>query len=394
MTGRSQIPGEADSPYAHVTRRGDDLVFDGQEQWRAPDGTGWQWTGTALKVTTPRFGFCPFYYYQDEGALAVSPSLIRLARLGFPPKLDHDALAVFIRLGFFLEGQTPFAALRQAAPNQSVEWPSSRLENVFAIAHPPVASMNRAAAIDRYGEAFRAAMRNLLPSGDIILPLSGGRDSRHILFELMEAGRTPHAVTMPRWAPEPDDDMRISGMLAAKFGLEHSVLGASRAKCAAQRQAIVLTDFCSDELGWVLPMRRFVQEHDGVVFDGIAGDVLSNGLYLHPGLLAALQAGDTGRAAELLLGVEDMWEGMLDEGLYKSLSRERAAAVLRKELEKHLGAPNPVSSYLFWNRTRREMSLFGFKILGDVRMPYIDESVYDHLAALPASHFMDKTFHT
>jgi hypothetical protein len=268
------------------------------------------------------------------------------------------------------------------------------LQSAFAIDHPPPSAMSRSAAIDGYGEAFRAAVRKLLPPGEIVLPLSGGRDSRHILFEMVEAGRKPHAVTTPVWAPNIDDDLPIAQRLAARFGLPHTVLRATLAKAKAQRRASEEVDFASDELGWMLPMRRFLNRQEGFVFDGIAGDVMSNGLFLHRDLLMRLEAGDTARVAELLLGLEDVWQGVLDDSFYESLSRERAAAVLKRELDKHLGAPNPVSSYIFWNRTRREISLFGFKILGRVRMPYLDEDVYDHLAALPASHFLDKTFHT
>jgi hypothetical protein len=390
MTGSSTFP----PPFAHVVRRGNGQTFDGQPEWSGPDGTRWEWTGTALRVRTPRFGFCPLYYCQSGDELALSPSLVCLVRLGVPLELDYDALAVFIRLGFFIGTQTPFKAIRQAAPRQRVEWPGDRLQCAFPVDHPARSAMSRSAALDRYGETFRAAMRKLMPAGDIVLPLSGGRDSRHILFEIIEAGRKPLAVTMTRWAPDIDDDMRIARALAERFGLRHETLGATLAKTRAQRQASELTDFASDELGWMLPIRALIARHDAVAFDGLAGDVLSNGLYLHLGLLAAMEAGNTAEAAELLLGLEDLWERILDASLYKSLSRERAAAALRQELGKHLGAPNPVSSYLFWNRTRREMSLFGFKMLGDVRMPYIDEDVYDHLAALPASYFVDKTFHT
>ena len=394
MAGDNPFPLGSESPFIRVARRGNGWTADGQRGWSGPDGTGWEWNGTSLKVTTPRFGFCPLYYHQNEDGLLLSPSILRLARLGAPLEVDHDALAVFIRLGFFIEAQTPFRSIRQAAPGQSVEWPGRRLQSAFTIDHPSPSTMSRSAAIDGYGEVFRAAMRKLLPAGDFILPLSGGRDSRHILFEMIEAGRKPHTVTVSRWAPDIDDDLPIARMLAARFGLHHTALGATLAKAGAQRRAAEEVDFASDELGWMLPMRRFLDGHDGLVFDGIAGDVMSDGLFLHRGLLAQLESGDTARVAEILLGLEDVWAGVLDDSFYKSLSRERAAAALKRELDKHLGAPNPVSSYVFWNRTRREISLFGFKILGNVRMPYLDDDVYDHLAALPASHFLDKTFHT
>src|SRR3546814_14493418 len=70
---------------------------------------------------------------------------------------------------------------------------------------------------------------------------------------------------------------------------------------------------------------RFVEGQAGVVVDGIAGDILSNGLYLNPALLAGLEAGNTAEMAEMLLGMEEMWRGVLDEAFYRSLARERAA---------------------------------------------------------------------
>ena len=136
--------------------------------------------------------------------------------------------------------------------------PVQSLSAILEVLHQASGAMDRSAAIDRYGEAFRAAMRKLLPEGEIVLPLSGGRDSRHILFEIVEAGRKPLAVTMRRWAPDIDDDLTIARTLAARFKMKHAVLGATPAKARAQCRASALTGFSSDELGWMLPMRAFL----------------------------------------------------------------------------------------------------------------------------------------
>lgn len=315
-----------------------------------------------------RYGFRPLYRSGDD----ISPSLFALPR----SDLDWDALAVFIRLGYFVGNTTPFKGIRSVVPEPWITKHSA---------------MSRGDAIDRYGTLFRTAVRKQL-DGDIVLPLSGGCDSRHILFELLEAGVKPLTVTLRNWLPRPSEDLEIARQLAVRFGLEHVALGSIWPTVRAEWEKNRLTDFCADEHGWMLPLKPFMQGR--AAFDGIAGDVLSAGLYLDQGMLSDMEAGDTASATERLLGSDDAWRAILDPALFKALDRDRAKALLQAELAKHVGAPNPVSSYLFWNRTRREIALFGAKILGDPRMPYIDDAVYDHLSSLPASYFLDKTFHT
>lgn len=292
--------------------------------------------------------------------------------------LDYDALAVFIRLGYFVGDTTPFANIRYVGPEPWMTRPSG---------------MPRSAAIDRYGELFRAAVRKRIAEA-IVLPLSGGRDSRHILFELLEAGEKPTTVTLHGWVPRGDDDVRIARELARRCGLGHAVIGSRWPSVRAEFEMHELTDFCSDEGAWALPIREFILARRGIAFDGVAGDILSAGLYLHPGLLAAMREGNAERAADMLLGQEAFLASVLEPGLYRKLSRERAATLLQAEIAKHFDAPNPVSSYLFWNRTRREIAHSGSRILGAAEAPYIDDAVYDHLTSLPADYFLDRTFHT
>src|SRR5204862_7246327 len=68
-----------------------------------------------------------------------------------------------------------------------------------------------------------------------------------------------------------------------------------------------------------------------------------------------------------------------------------------QELEKHTDAPNPISSFIFWNRTRRKIALHSYRILtraGEVFAPYLDHDVFDLLSGLPPEVFLDHTFHT
>jgi len=76
--------------------------------------------------------------------------------------------------------------------------------------------------------------------------------------------------------------------------------------------------------------------------------------------------------------------------------RERAVAHLAREVAIHFDAPNPVASFFFWNRTRREVALSPFALMHGttVYAPYLDRDVFDLLATLPASLLVDRRFHT
>jgi hypothetical protein len=83
---------------------------------------GWQWDGRCLRVSADRYGIYPLFYFSLENEFAVGPSVSALlARLGHAA-VDHDAMAVFLRLGFFLDEDTPFQHIRALAPGARLVW--------------------------------------------------------------------------------------------------------------------------------------------------------------------------------------------------------------------------------------------------------------------------------
>jgi asparagine synthase (glutamine-hydrolysing) len=69
---------------------------------------------------------------------------------------------------------------------------------------------------------------------------------------------------------------------------------------------------------------------------------------------------------------------------------------LTAELARHREAASPVTSYIFWNRCRREIATFPFNFYPSnvaVFCPYLDHEVFDFLIALPADVFMPPSFH-
>lgn len=362
----------------------------------------WEWDGARLRAHNDRFGLFPLFYSYWDGAIALSSSIPRLLAAGAPAELDERALSVFLRLGFFIGDDTPYARIRALGPDSVLEWDGAlRLMHGVAAGAAAHGAMTRARAIDGYIELFRQAIarRACAAQGPLVLPLSGGRDSRHILFELMRQGHRPdHCVTTLHYPPRTDEDARVAAAIACELGLAHVVLAQTQSWFKAEHKKNLLTNFCSDEHAWFMVAADYLNARSPVVYDGIGGDVLSAALFVTPQRLAIFGTGNARAVAEHLLGADEpALARLLPPQLYSNASRERALDHLETEVARHLGRPNPVGSFYFWNRTRREIALVPYGLLGplaNVYAPYLDHDLYDFLAGLPVALLADHAFHS
>ncbi|MEU0666627.1 asparagine synthase-related protein [Streptomyces lavendulocolor] len=369
------------------------------------DGQGvfarWRWDGERLLVRNDRYGMWPLFYRHEESALTVSPDVRVLLALGGPAEPDHDALAVFLRLGFFLAEDTPFAGVRALPPAATLTWSAGRL-GLASGRMPPAgpAATTRRAAVDGFVELFRDAVARRLPDEPYVLPLSGGRDSRHILLELHRQGAPPRlCVSGAKFPPDPGADAKVAAVLAARLGVEHRVLRRRRSQFRAEVAANPAQSMCTVEGAWALPVLAYLRARTRVSFDGIGGGELAQNPSMEliranpfdpddlPGVAdRMLLAGRTGPHVEHLLSprLAGLW------------SRERARAHLVAELERHAGAAFPYASFYFWNRTRRAIAMTPYGLLRDgpvLHAPYLDHALFDHLSSVPGRFLTDGTFH-
>jgi asparagine synthase (glutamine-hydrolysing) len=363
----------------------------------------WAWQNGKLRLQNDRFGFFPVFYSHRPDRIGLSTSLLDLIRLGVPTDLDDDALAVFLRLGCFLGDDTPFTAIRALPPRcdineapDAIRWRQRSAEVSAATASTP-----RRLAKKHYYELFRNAVAQLpiAPGDRVGLPLSGGRDSRHIAFALARNARPPACcITMRHYPPKSNEDAAIAAQVAAAIGVPHVILDPPRDVVGAEREKNRMTHFCASEHTWILPLPEYAQSRElNVLVDGIGGDVLSAGLFLTPHRLELYEQGRLRQLADHLLGGEGYLPKMLPVSLYRRWSRERALQRLEAELALYSDSPNPVGQFFFWNRTRRQIALSTWGILASaakVFAPYLSHEVYEFLAALPASMFVDHNFHT
>lgn len=365
---------------------------------------GWDWDGRRLVACNDRYGLQPLFHANlPGGGVAVSPSIIRLIELGASTAFDLEALSIFFRLGHFLGEDTPFQSIRTVPPNAVFEWVDGKL--TCRARYPVVPQemrLTRDDAIDRYIELFSASIRKRLPTSSRFgVTLSGGRDSRQIVLELHRQGFRPQAcVSALDHPPNPNEDPEVAAALCARLGLRHVIVTQRLSRFAAEAHKNRRTHFCSMAHGWYLALADFLDGQFDCVHDGIGGDVLSQSKLLTPELDAAFHSGHLhticdalfARHASNLAGVERLVRGELRACLDPALARRRFA----RELGRHLDWPNPVASFVFWNRTRREIALAPFGILQGVQTvyaPYLDHDLFDFTVSLPSKVLLNRRFH-
>jgi asparagine synthase (glutamine-hydrolysing) len=410
---RSSIYDYADGePYIRLRSIDGSWVRDGvaacalghriQRPGRDDDGVfaGWTWDGTTLRAHNDRFGFFPLYYFEHGAEIAISTSVLRLLALGAPTQLDYPALAVYLRFASFLGADTAFRAIRALPPNASFEWRHGRLRVTDGMRLVEPRRLAREDALDAYVAAFRAAMRRRSPPAeDFAVPLSGGRDSRHILLELCEAGYRPRFCATARYFPPGDTaegEIEIAARVAGALGVTHVVVDQPPTQGEAERRCNAQTDFSTGDAAWMLALADHIKGKARYIYDGIGGDVLSAGLFLTARRLELLKTGDLRALAEDLFDAEYAAQ-IFTPSVRTALTRDVATARLIQEFERHLDAASPLSSFIFWNRTRRKIAVHSYRILaraGEVFAPYIDHDVFDLLSSLPAEMFLDHGFHT
>ena len=390
-----EVSGDHAASFGHrLAGRGDRAQDDGI--W-----AGWHWDGQRLRIESCRFGLYPLFVLQRAGELCVSNRLSGIVEAcGSGLALDDDAIAVFLRIGFMLGDATPYRDIRSFPAGSVGYWDGAGLRiDTQQPCSPACDHSSDAERLDRYAALFAASMARRGGDAATVLPLSGGRDSRHVLFELCASGRPPQqCITAELPPPRSNEDLRIARLLCERLGLPHRVVSQAGGAIAAMRRKNERTSLCCDEHTWAMPLVDDINREPATLFDGIGGDVLSAGLFSSAQRIEWLRQGALEAfAADMFDESEVSLRTALQPPAYRRFSRERAIASIAEALRPHAAQPNPVASFFFWNRTRREIALYSFGMYRNdstVLAPYLDHALFDFLMSLPADDVVDKRFHS
>lgn len=365
----------------------------------------WSWRDGALTAQVDRYGFYSLYWYEKDGDIAVSPSLLKLVAEGCDPAPDDRALATFHRLGIFIHNDTPLRHVKVLPPGGRLYWDGRGPARITGGEPAPTAQkITRDGAVDGMIEHFRNAVARALEDcpGPFFVPLSGGRDSRHILLEVLHQGRRPEAcVTFHHNRHVLNREAMAAGALCARLDVPHVVLGHTRPRLADAFRALTMTGLCADEHGQMMPLHDYFLDNAGLSFDGIAGDILTNPDNDADRYMTLSLRGDwKGIATELMAGhgrvISQPGWGQGAGPIYSPGRDEEIRDYLAAAIEHYADAPDPYQMFWMFHRTRREINFVPQAILGSARhvfCPYLDPDFVEFCISLPYSVTKDQQLH-
>ncbi|MFV0512241.1 MAG: hypothetical protein ACK5MY_01215 [Jhaorihella sp.] len=362
----------------------------------------WRWDGARLTAEVDPLGFHTLFVYRKGAEIAVSPSLLQLVASGADTEPDRRALAVFYRLGLFLNDDTPLRHVRTLPPGGRLVWESGQAAITGEPFIPAERSIDRNGAVQGFIDLTRASLANIAETwpGEFVLPLSGGRDSRHILLALDHLGRRPRAcVTFQHENGGLNAEARAARAICESVGVPHLILGRPRARARDILRALVLTGLCSDEHAQMLPMHDYLAGRAEAALDGIGGDILTNPdddaeghfrlarQYDFHGIARAMIAGHA-----RVISKSGHGPGMI----YAPDDEEEAVDYIARTVARFADAPDPYQAFWFWNRTRREVGFVSSALFGGaaaVFCPFLDRRFVEFGLSLPYAVTRDQKLH-
>jgi hypothetical protein len=338
------------------------------------------------------FGMPPLFTL--EGTEHAAHDIFALPLQQHALEIDDDAMAVFLRLGFFLSADTPFKQIR-------VQQPAAQEAFLRQQVQPYQGSFDDAAR--EYGEVFKRAIANYLSTmtqDKIVMPLSGGRDSRHMLFAILASGKQiDHCVTCVRPPPYDEQDINVARELCNELNIRHHALALEPDYLAQQLENFRMSGYCAEENAWISVVANYFNTLDSsyVAFDGLAGGILSDGAFTSAKKIQLYREEKWQELADIILSAEGYLPAMLSKQDYLRWSREKAVSRVIAELKRYKHCPNPIGQFYLWNRTRREICYIPFGYMNkvvNVATPYMFRDVYNFLLQLPGKFFASESFHT
>lgn len=376
-SGRSEVSGQPSFRREHKVERGDAL--------RDGIWSQWDWDGETLTAKSCRFGVPPLYYFQSAEEFCIADSLSTLLERGAPRDLDDCALAVFIRRLNFLGTDTPFKAIRCLPPSAQLTWNNGKL----AIRQEPFRSkplhLKRDAILEGIHELFAQSISRRLPTSDrFTVPLSGGKESRRILFELARQKHAPaFCVTAIHPPPRANEDAKVAAIIAERLGIRHRLVAPEWASWELEKHKNAMVDFLTPEHAWTIPMSRLLADAVDISYDGLNIDC---NLFGETRARLFAEGRLTALAKDFLGDSEALLARILSPEACKLFSREKAVQRMTQELALHTDQACPTSSFLFWNRMCRAVAPVPYGILNaieTVHAPFLDKDYFDFVMSIP-----------
>lgn len=320
----------------------------------------------AITIGTDRFGFSPIYHAVEDGRFIFGTSLGHVKSQLKQRSPDYDAWEELMVLGEVIGDKSTVKEIKRLLHGTRIEIRDGRISfPVYWVPELPEPS-SEAAYIEGnnrlLGEALALTAPN--PLRKVVL-LSGGEDSRRLALSAVKEGLpvdfyTQESVYKGSYKIGVDRDVKLAAKVAQVLGRPHFIEPMPDDEKYLQnwhrRNDCLGFECIAHE--WLLPLAQRI-EPGALIYDGIVGDITTNGHYFKAYPSAVTNYRDLDAMAEMICGEhQSPWLGELRRHTTRPL-KER----VRELLASYPDSPHRLTFYFILNHTRRKIAcvsqLFG-----------------------------------
>ena len=184
-----------------------------------------------LTLVNDRYGLIKLFYYYDEDRFCFAPKIRPLLKLGVKKSLRKDAIIDFFLFGYLLGDKTFFKHIYQLPQASILEVSKSnmKLTKYWDYEYDEEYDARpQEELIEELGALWqRAVKRRIKKDEEIIIPLSGGLDSRAILAAALRCTSKDNIITFT-FGEKGSFDFEIGRVVAEKAGVTNIPLGVEK----------------------------------------------------------------------------------------------------------------------------------------------------------------------
>lgn len=349
-----------------------------------------------LTIANDRYGLIKLFYYAGKRYFCFAPKIRPLLRLGVNRALRKDAIIDFFLFWYLLGNKTFFKHIYQLPPASILEVSREgmKLTKYWDYEYDEeYDSRAKEELVDEVGALWqRAVERRIDKDEKIIIPLSGGVDSRAVLAAALRCTPKDNIITFT-FGEEGSFDFEIGKMVAAKAGVRNVSLGVERGGFEKQYGTSL-----NDIEGMVDVTPYFaikgyegMKNYGGNILSGYIGDFIM-GSHMYPEMIktSLVTDKDYEEAANLIFKKDFLSMYSLSDikrlfslAFCKEIVNPISANELKNNSNKNLSniyfkhfLENHVNNYTYF-------TVFRYRHLFNYRAPFLDNDLVDFMRKVP-----------
>ena len=353
----------------------------------------WDERNAVLWIGTDRYGLKPFYYSYQDGVFAFSTDLNWLVRNSSRKfTVNYNTFSQYICLRHPFGDETLFQEIFRVPQGELLRYSvkEDQLQSIPYFSYlsiKPDTSITPEQVLAETPRRFKAALeRQLNGAKKVVLPLSGGYDSRLIACGLNALGVKLETFTTHkdyRFTTDTIAAAEVAKLLKANHHYKdlpvNYLARFHQKKCR-------LVNFETSYHPWILNLLTILPEEPLPCFDGLGGDACLGGSEVTPEFWSLWRKKEYNK----LLQIYFRWYKTSFEGLisskYHKIIKKLSTKKISSEFNKVKGNANGLIYLGLRNFTRRAISLSTFGILANkqpIRTPFFDHEFFDWTLSIP-----------